>query len=340
MRRNLVAFGAVVVLVLAGACGNAEESVAQKLRAAVRGTEATSRKFAYVDKVPGTVNQVQGLVEDDGRYKVSLSVNTRPTLDEVVADDTLVDRFQDPNAVDLFLRPASSPATATPASSSPSATQALRERRWVLDPAGAPELAATAGQKRVQGQDPLYDSLTALRYVAQSIEEQQFKVFNAHDLEYDPKEDHFPKPKEGGDVIRYDAVRPPLPKPAQTQGANGRQVLPALQHFRRMSIYVRKSVVVQVMEDVDVQSRVGELLKMNDLALPKNVPQNQVAESLIDIVNRLRKGQGDEPIRVRKMELRFSEIGAKISITLPTDVVNGNLSVLRDRGRITPVATG
>jgi hypothetical protein len=330
MRRAAVGLALLTIATVFGGCGNADAGITDTLRAAIRATEAQPRRFTYADTVPGKTSQVQGIVEDDGRYKATLSVNSRPTLDEVVTDDTLVDRFQDPNAVDLFLRPQTKPTDTT---------TALRARQWVLDPAGAPELAATTAQKRVQGQDPVYDSLTVLRYLAKSVDEQLFKEFNPHDLEYDPREDHFPRPRDGGSIKRYDSIRPPLPKPAQTSGASGRQVLPALQHFRKMSIYVNKGRVVQVMDEVDVQSRITELLKMNDLPIPKDVPASQVADALTDVINKLRKGQGDEPIRVRKMEARFSDIGANIRVTLPTETVTGNLSVLRDRGRVTPVAT-
>jgi hypothetical protein len=314
-----------------------EEDRKNEVRRAIDRTVALSRQFAYLDQEGDDRIQVVGLVEDDFRHKARLTVNGAPIVEEVASDDALAMRFLDPGALATFLSERATVATtATPATPAPrgiGVLDALRTRRWVLDPEGAPDLKGTAGDARVQGQDPVFDALTAMEYVRRSVDAAiQVKLYSRDD--YAPvwraREDPFPQPPQESKTKRYDLRAPPLPPPG---AGGGNQDVPSLANFRKMVIYVRDGRVVQVLERIDLASKLGEVI------VNLNLPDDTTALQAANAINAVRRGQGADLIRLRNMRLEFSDLGGDLSVSLPGDVVNGSLSVIKFRGRTVVGAT-
>ncbi len=330
---------AAVALMLAtglGACGEPDDNAADELRAAMNKTALLARQYNYQETTSDEQVEVRGIVEDDFRYKARLLVNGSPALDEVVSDDAIADRFIDPNVIDRFIEPmdiAEAPAEVRKASAQ--AIGELKKQRWVLDSGGAPALLTGASDRRDLGDDPIFDSLTVFRYIDLVMGGQAIRRYNKNDLEYRPKEDPFPRPDEGSDVIRYDFVRNKVPRPTDGGGAN--QTVPSGGSFRKMAVYVRDGLVFEVREDVDVVSRLGDLQRNYDIDLTKpGLTTQEAVSTAIDAINAVRRGQGADPIRVRKMALQLREIGKVQSVELPAaELVEGDLSLLRNRGRTT-----
>jgi hypothetical protein len=295
----------------------------QVVRDAIARTERLARRFTYDDVLGSKKTEVRGVVQDDFRYKARLVVGGAPILDEVANDDALADRIVDPASLSLLEAPAGQTA-ATPA-----VLTALSTQRWVLDPVGAPSLIPNADDKRKQGDDPVFDALTALDYTRAAVEASAFvKQYQPDALEpiYRPSEDPFPKPARGSSTKRYDLKEQPLPSKNGVTQAGGQQV-PTIEDFRKMAVYIRDGRVVEVQESIDVASKLPNLIR--NFGLPAGTT---VSEAIAGI-NSVRKGQGSDPIRVRRMTLQFTDFNAGESADLPTDAVNGSLSVLRYRGR-------
>jgi hypothetical protein len=328
----------LVALVCVGVsgCGNERLREAEELRRIMRRTERESRGFVYTERAGNSQLVVKGLIEDDFRYKATLSVNGSAVYDEVASDDALAARVLQPAGFTLLRRqqaaaPAvpggpTAPATATP--------EALLSRRWILDKVGAPSLLPSTTEKHLLGDDPVFDALTAFRYVDQAMREAfQVKKFNEDDLQYKAKEDPFPKPEKGSGVERFDILRVFLPKPQQTAGLSGNQIVPAYRHFRKMSVYVKDGLVIQVLEQIDVASRLEEITDRYNVDIPANLSTERKVEIVVDSINAVRRGQGNDPIRVRTMSLEFVRVGERVKISLPPQALEQSLSVLKNRGK-------
>ena len=318
---SLLLLGAVLV---APACKK-EEDKKDELKRALDTTLRLSREFAYLDQEGSTRIQVVGVVEDDFRHKARLSVDGAPVLDEVASDDALAMRFLDPQALGSFLTTGAA-APAAPASGGIGVVDALRTRRWVLDPEGAPDLKGTAGDVRVAGDDPVFDALTVPEYVRRAIDASiQVKLYSRDDFDpvYKAQEDPFPQPPQESKTRRYDLRPPPLPR---AQGGGNQQV-PSLANFRKMAVYVRDGRIVQVLERIDLAS------KLDEVVAALNLPADATAEQVVRAINAVRRGQGSDSIRLRSMRLEFSELGRPTSVALPGDAVRGSLTVIKHRGR-------
>jgi hypothetical protein len=154
------------------------------------------------------------------------------------------------------------------------------------------------------------------------MDEAAFVVkFNPESPDYRPAEDPFPPPREQDGEIRYDLVRPPLPR--RSQGAN--QAVPDTNNFRKMSVYVRGGTVVRVVEDIDVVGRLDDLAELYDADLPTDKPPRELAAIVIDVINVLRRGQGNEPIQIRTMSAEISDVGKTLRTEIPRAAVRGSL---------------
>jgi hypothetical protein len=192
---------------------------------------------------------------------------------------------------------------------------------------GAPDLLGTASDTRPEGEDPVFDALTASDYVRQAVDAAiQVKRYSKDDFDpvFKAKEDPFPQPPQESKTVRYDLRPPPLPKP---QGAGGNQAVPSLANFRKMVIYVRGGRVVQVLERIDLAS------KLDDVIASLNLPKDTTALQAARAINSVRRGQGTDLIRIRSMRLEFGELGSATDVALPPDAVTGSLTVIKHRGR-------
>jgi hypothetical protein len=316
---------ALMTVVLVSGCGTNPLTPEEKVRSALNTTEVRPRGFVYRDQGVERDAVVQGALEDDYRYKARLLIDGVDAADEVAVDDALAMRFTSPTALDDFLsRSRNLAAPGTPV------VEVLRSARWVLDPSGAPELTAPALQSRAIGDDPVLDALTAFVYVQRAMREaESVDRFNPEAVDYVAAEDRFPKPKEGSAVVRYDVKPPQIPPFTGTLGGS----LPDTRHFRRMSIYVKEGTVLQVMEDVDLGTRYDRLVEALDLKIPSGLSRGERLAFAVDALNGLRATRRTEPVRLRRMSLEIIDLGKAVSVQMPGDSVNGNLSVIPNRGR-------
>ena len=326
MRRSVA--GVLVLLVLAVPACKKEEDKKDEVKRAIDRTTRLSHDFAYLDQEGDNRIQVVGVVEDDFRHKARVVLNGAPVLDEVASDDALAIRFLEPGALTAFVDPAATTAAAVPPPTGGiSVLDALRTRRWVLDPTGAPDLQGTAGDTRAPAEDPVFDALTANEYVRAAVDAAiQVKKYSRDDFDpvYKAKEDPFPQPPQESRTVRYDLRPPPLPK---AQGAGGNQQVPSLANFRKMVIYVRDGRVVQVLERIDLAS------KLDDVITTLNLPKDTTAEQAARAINSVRRGQGTDLIRLRSMRLEFSDLDGDATVAMPGDAIQGSLTVIKHRGR-------
>jgi hypothetical protein len=351
----------IVGLVLAGglgACGDKEE-LRDEVLAALRRTDTLSYKFVYVDDRPAATFpgapppqpdiEVQGLVQDDFRFKARVAMNKVPSFDEVVDDDLLAMRFLEPGRLEPLVNKSKLAEADTKTDvEGVDSLAALQSRRWVIDETAAPSVTVGRVREASLGQDPVLDSITVLTYVEAAIRE-AFAVeeYSADDVApaYSSSEDDFPKPQEHSGVTRYDLRRPKLPPPGQQAGlsTNGR---PQTRHFRRMSIYVKDGRVIQVREAVDVKGRfLKDVLKYaktyakvsgastKDIAefeaAIKAAPLAQQGSLVLEGLSLALSSTGDEPILQRRMTLDLRDLGKVVVVDLPTqDVVKGGLGYL------------
>jgi hypothetical protein len=322
-----VVVAVLTVAIAGGACGGEKVSDARDLRTALGKTERQSRSFVYAEATADRRLAVEGIVEDDYRYKARVSIDGTPVVDEVGLDDALAVRFSEPSALDLFVA-SDKPAPTT-------TTDLLRARHWVLDPGGAPELVAATAQRRRVGEDPVLDSITVLAYI-EDVMSQSLRVskFNAQALDYIAREDRFPKPNRRSGVVRYDIKPRRIVRASQGSAATG---LPDITNFRRMSVYVKDGIVIQVLEDVDVLTRLDRLVTALDLKVPASLAPSERARRAMTALNEQRAAQGVDPIRVRTMSLELLDVGKRQAVALPTDTTEASLSLLRNRGAATPL---
>ena len=326
MRRSVA--GVLVLLVLAVPACKKEEDKKNEVKRAIDRTMRLSHDFAYLDQEGDDRIQVVGVVEDDFRHKARVVLNGAPVLDEVASDDALAIRFLEPAALPTFVDPAATgTAAVAPPTGGISVLDALRTRRWVLDPTGAPDLQGTAGDTRAPAEAPVFDALTASQYVRAAVDASiQVKKYSRDDFDpvFKAKEDPFPQPPQESKTTRYDLRPPPLPK---AQGAGGNQQVPSLANFRKMVIYVRDGRVVQVLERIDLASKLDEVIAT------LNLPKDTTAEQAARAINSVRRGQGTDLIRIRSMRLEFSDLDGDATVALPDDAIQGSLTVIKHRGR-------
>ncbi|HEX2850335.1 MAG TPA: hypothetical protein VHN98_07270 [Acidimicrobiales bacterium] len=339
--RRLIATVTVGLAVAAGAtaCGHPEQQDVKALRDALARTAEMPRAFAYEETTnDGTKTDVKGVVEDDFRYEAAYAKDGAPVLDEVVYDDELADRFLAPGEIASFLRKKAAPATgARPDGevTGPDLAAAMRSGKWVVDAAGAPTPLSASAERHPLGEDPVYDARHVFDYVDGVVREMRVHKFNPDSLDYRPNEDPFPKPGRGSKVVRYDVEREPVPRPSDT--STGNQAIPTERSFRKMAIYVKDGVVLQVLEDMDVASRLDDIQRNYDIKLEGSVVQE--VDQAVAAINVVRKGQGRlDPIRVRRMSYRLSDVGMTQRVRPPDDGVKANLAVLINRGRVPAAA--
>ena len=359
--RRLAPFTALVSVVgLASGC--AERKYESELVVeAVDDTTPLSHRFTYTVESGGETIQVQGLLEDDFRYKLQMSTEAGPAIEQVVSDDTVAVRFLDPALLVSYVDELAA-GEVDLATDVPGATvlDALSASRWVVDTRGAPNVLAGGPDEREGGLgfsgDSLYDARTALAYIRTAGEGQFFQRYDPESLEptYRTDEDPFPAPADDSGIIRYDSIIFDLPAVRDaTQGSQS--VLPGYRHFRKMAVYVDgDGRIIRVMEFIGLTPRTREQLIDYARALLDltNAPAETLAafdqdmarlrsdplavdEYLLTGLNSFRELAGSAPIIFRTMTLDLQDFGAAdIAVQLPSDgVIHGDLAVLRNLGR-------
>lgn len=322
-RRCVIAIVATATMA-SSACGARRVTVANEVRAALDRTSASSRGLVYKLQEGTRTVVVRAQVEDDLRYKADLSVDGVAGLEEVAVDDTLADRVVDDSVERLVVRPGAT----VPADLS----AAVDAHQWVTDPEGAPSLLPSATAKRTPGDDPVLDAVTVLRHVRKELDDAGgAHRFNPDSLDYRPQEDPFPRPDKGAGVVRYDFERPRLPRPEDAIAGQAR-ALPGPANFRRVSVYVQHGRVVQVLETMDVATRLRELGRLYDLGLPPKATTAEAVRLVVTRLNQLRLGTGLEPIRLQTMSVQLVGIGSAVHVAVPGGGVSGSLAFLRNRG--------
>ncbi|HVM09015.1 MAG TPA: hypothetical protein VM345_11160 [Acidimicrobiales bacterium] len=342
LHKVVVCLAAVVMAVGLAACGEREEAQKDELLEIISATRPLAREFVYVDQPQnGTEIRVVGVVEDSFRFKARLSVNNQPIKEEVAVDDALAVRFLDATHVGLFLdEERSAEAMKAPESADgapvPTPLETLQAGRWVLDPTGAPSLLPRADAQRLEGEDPVLDALAVLDYVAQIVEANGAVRYNKDALEpvYKPAEDRFPKPAQGAAVTRYDVPLRKFPK-ASDQGGKNVVIVPGVENFRKLSVFVRDGRVIEIREDIDVASR------MDDLRRNFDVKTQFTVEQAVTAINEVRKSKGEDPFRPRRMQLQLVfEDEESVSLPEPGAFIQAPLSFLRHRGADVPARKG
>jgi hypothetical protein len=348
VRRITALLVGVCAAVALPGCGEREDFL-EEVRAAVQRTERLPARFVYDVRAPEESAQVKGLVEDDFRYKARVIINSTDAYDEVVSDDTLALRFISPERVNpLVDRDRLGSADLRTDFQGVTVLDALRSRHWVVDPRGAPSVTAANQADDELGDDYVLDAISALDYVERAASQALgVQRFDDEDLTpaYASSEDIFPKPQRGSGVDRYDLVRPDLPPPAQQIGG-GDAILPTAKHFRKMAVYVRDGVVIQVREAIELRGKalddfVGYLRTLLEEAeAPSEVreqyerdvrqtPRRQLGTYLLEVVNELLRQFGADLVPARFMNLDLRDIGGDIDVDLPRgEIVRGDLGVL------------
>ena len=348
----------VAVGLLASGCAK-NENDSEEVRRLVDATAPNSFRFIYEVDHGGTSHRVQGLIEDDLRYKVQLSVDGRPALEQVVVDDAVAVRFLAPGLVETFID-AENRDRVELASSVSGATvlDALKAQRWVVDPIGAPSLLLSArdsGNRDEEGtssDDPIFDARTVLAYVRTVANSQPMVRYDPESLEptYRSDEDPFLAPEDGSGVTRYDTVVFPLPRAGEAGGGTGAS-FPGYLNMRRLAVYAEGGKIISVREHTQLTTRqVRDLSKYIGVVLeetaPKAVvddfertlrqlPAGKVPQFLLDGVNAFRDSSGQEAVTFRNMAVEIQDLGdPSIRVALPADdVITGSLAVLRNMGR-------
>ena len=358
-RRRRIALVLCAVVALTAACSE-ETTGTKEVRAAINATRLDPHRFSYAVLSPESSYQVQGLVEDDFRYKARLLTDSAPVLDEVVNDDAIAVRFAQPALLGSFIDDSQRDvAKLETGLNGVTVLDVLKAKRWVLDPSGAPSLTDASRTLRNQGKDPIFDALGVFDYVEQAMAESvDVNKWSADDLNpaYRATEDVFPQPSEESGVKRFDLRRPFLPPVGSSTGSSADSFL-ATKHFRKMAIYVKDNRIIRVMERVELTGKaaddfvgyVKQVLKnvgfgKKDLEAfedsLKGLNEKQRSDLLLATVNEGLEAAGQPPIVIRSMTFDLQDIGDEdIAATLPGETIEGSLGILLNRGAKTEAAT-
>lgn len=344
----------VVALVSASGCSK-KDNDSEKVRGFIDATDHLARRYVYTETTDERTVVVQGIIEDDFRYKTKVIQDGADVLEAVVSDDSVAVRFLDPEKLAAWVDTAV-------ASQVDQATDlrgigvfdALRARRWVLDEAGAPPVVVNAVQRETQGVDPLLDARTLFGYVRQLAEAKDLTPMIKYSAEaisptYRADEDPFPAPEKGSGVERYDLAQPKLPSAAEAV-SGAQAVFPRALNFRKMAVYVKGGRIIRVSEEIGLTPRTLDdfrsyMLQLIDSTAPKAIRADFRAEVgrrqgsdlgafLLQGLNAILDLAGDDPIRFRSMSFEVRDAGAKdLRVELPGDTIKGSLAVLKNLGR-------
>jgi hypothetical protein len=347
--RALALFVALGLLV--SACAKNEQD-SEEVRDFIDDTSTLSHRFVYVEtNASGQETAVQGLIEDDFRYKARLLIDGKPIIDRIVSDDTVAVRFLEPSFLARYIDKDAAPLVdAKTQVDGVDVYSALQSKRWVKDPGGAPPQLVAVDNVTDPGVDPIYDALAVLpRLRALTfLTFTRFVLFNPDSIgpTYRTDEDPFPAPERGSGVKRYDLSQPQFPQAQNT--AN--DFLAGESNFRKLAVFVKDGVIIGVSEQVGVTERTLDdfkdyMVALINVSAPKevragfkatadSVEGDKLSRFLLESLNTFRDLQGDPPVRFRFTSYELLDVNASdIVVDLPVDnVIEGNLAVLVNLG--------
>lgn len=338
----------LTVAVVAIGCSR-RETFEDEVRIAADVARREASTFLYTDVRPDRQIRVQGVIDDDFRFKAAVSIDNKPAYEQVVIDDTLAVRFIDAGQLRSVLAVNVTEADLTTDLEGFSSLDVLRSGRWLVDADGAPLVSAVTTNVAELGKDPVLDATTALDYVAAAAES-AIAVERWSDDSLDPtyptSEDIFPTPADGSGVTRYDLRRPDLPAVSDTSGDTGGVPLPTVNNFRKMAIYVKGGRIIEVREEIEATGkRLEQLLEYGrsfikafafderykeqfNEAVASAGSDEELADILFSAINTALVSLGQDPITRRSMTLSLP-VGEEAEIALPSDnVVTGSLALL------------
>lgn len=361
LRRVRSARGLVLIVALAAliapACSK-NKGDSEEVRKYLDDTNLLSHRFVYTETAPGgTTTVVQGLIEDDFRYKARLIIGDAPVLDRVVSDDIAAVRFLAPQYLARFVDKKVAPEIDTETNlDGIDVYAALQSGRWVIDHGGAPPQLRKVDELGDSGEDPVFDALEMLG-VARNLTLLGWDYIKYSKDSISPTfrtdEDPFPVPEEGSGVDRFDMPSFWFP---EFGGDTGEVVLPDEGQFRKVAVYVKDGRVIRVMIDVGLSPSLLDnferyMTQLVNETAPPEVQAGFAAEMkrlegeakglfLLNSLNVFRDLRGDPPVRFRTSSYELLDIGAEdIAVDVPTtDVIEGDLAVLLNLGNKPPVA--
>lgn len=308
-RYPAVAVALISVLVMGGCTSRVTDE--QELRGFIAATEKLSRRFVYLTDDDEVKTQIRGSVEDDLRSQVLWSEDEAEILERVVSEDAMAVKVTKPDRFESL-------RTGALVGGSLIVTDVLRTGGWVLDPGGAPPLVTRTDNARANlvGQDPMQDSINIFKYAKRAIDEAGSVIeFNENSLTYRPDLDPFEKPNRSLGIKRYDLVRVPLP------GKSARnQLLPGPGSFRKMSWYIKDGKVIKIVEQIDIES--------HEDFVEARVKKDPRKAYLLDMEKGVKAGGGRTPVIERQMSIAFTNLGAVVKVTMPSDALTASLAGL------------
>lgn len=339
---------AMTVALIGNGCSR-RATYEEEVQAAADLARRNASSFVYTDTRSDRTVRVQGVIDDDFRFKAAVSIDNKPAYEQIVLDDTLAVRFLDASQLRSVLAVNVTDADLTTDLEGISSLDVLRSGRWLVDDDGAPLVSAVTTNVADLGRDPVLDATTALDYVAAAAEN-SVAVERWSDDSLDPvyptSEDIFPTPAKGSGVTRYDLRRPDLPAVSDSSGDTGGVPLPSVANFRKMAIYVKHGRIIEVREEIEATGkRLGQFLDYTrsfiksfafDDAYKKQFSEAvgaaktdaELADILFSGVNTALVSLGQDPITRRSMSLSLPD-GDGAPVEVPArNVIKGSLALL------------
>jgi hypothetical protein len=282
----------------------------------LRGVVTTSgnvpRAFTYTTLADDQAFTVSGESQDDLRYSMVLSQQGRDLVEYVIRDDSLSVRLRDPAFGGRLANVLGDPVV----------DAALREGRWVTDPAGAPSLirSDTQGATESSG-DPFRDARDLLEFVTAVMSTgRDVRLFSLDDVEYRSQLDPWEYPDEEQGEERYDVLRPFLPTSEAAATAGSVQGSVGAPQFRKLSVFVDERRVQKICSLIDIEGH-EEFMALRERGLDSN-------PFLRDLLEQIREGETASPIEERYLVAGVS-YPSRVEVSAPDDAVTGRLETFQ-----------
>lgn len=355
-------------LLLTGLSGCKKDDTTQRLvLAALSKAMASPHTFIHTDQDLQHRTTVSGEVADSLRYRLLLNVDGKGIWQQVVRDDAVADLFLDPSKVSAYAGAGSSasinvvadyqqllaslPPVARAQIPQPQlnklpktqnlqpslALLALQQKKWVVDPVGAPVLPSVGSASEALATTPFLRPLLMIAAVRQEVDRldpKGLKKWSKDDLSpaFKPKDDPFPKPEDG--VDRYDIYQAPLPQLTATS-KQSRPEPPEDDALRKLAIYIKDGKVIAIRENFDVLDRLEDLARLYQIPLQlKTGTGTQMEQRIGQLIVELVQQERPVPYRVHEEELLLFYPDTAPVIELPKPHVTADLSLFPGQGKL------